>query len=117
MRTDLLILVEPIPNEFMPSWYEQPNSCKKTAAIPAPHPPNFVYAPHFYDLNVLFFKAYQGMSVNVQGLSRGMLLPFALYFGAAGLAKKYVNPLTTAICIKFRGSCAKARRLWGVSPC
>ena len=53
----------------------------------------FVYAPHFYDLNVLFGKVHSYMSVNVQGLSRGMFLPKALYLGVQGLRKNYLTQL------------------------
>ncbi|WFD30541.1 hypothetical protein MSPP1_001562 [Malassezia sp. CBS 17886] len=95
-----LMLVEPIPNEFMPRWdtaAAPAGGTRRGAHAPAvsgARPANMVYAPHFYDLNVLFFKAYNGLSVNVQGLSRGMFLPRALYFGAAGLARNYRHQLT-----------------------
>ncbi|GAA5872896.1 hypothetical protein JCM1840_005882 [Sporobolomyces johnsonii] len=72
-----LTLVEPIPNEFAPSY------------PPALRPPNMVFAPHWYDLQTLFEKRLGWMSANVQGLARGMFLLKALYFGRAGLKKNY----------------------------
>ena len=33
-------------------------------------PKNMVYAPHWYDLNALFAKAFGDFTVNVQGISR-----------------------------------------------
>ncbi|KAI5460858.1 glycoside hydrolase superfamily [Mariannaea sp. PMI_226] len=93
--------VEPIPNEFIPPWPvrqiedkdEKRQSQKQTYAvdtvIDTKRPSNFVYAPHFYDLNVLFSKHHAFMSVNVQGLSRGMFILNALYFGAQALRRNY----------------------------
>ncbi|KAK7423563.1 hypothetical protein QQX98_001021 [Neonectria punicea] len=89
--------IEPIPNEFMPPWPVEPTENDKTPAqkyavktlIDTKRPANFVYAPHFYDLNVLFSKHHAFMSVNVQGLSRGMFVLKALYFGAAALRRNY----------------------------
>lgn len=102
-----LMLVEPIPNEFQPPWQPVQDHRQKYAVqtyIDAPRPRNMVYSPHFYDLNVLFFKQHGWMSVNVQGLSRvrfpcskskadrqGLFLPLALYFGTGGLLRKYVS--------------------------
>ncbi|PKI84859.1 hypothetical protein MVES_000809 [Malassezia vespertilionis] len=89
-----LLLVEPIPNEFMPRWAP---GADDTPCLSTAQPPNLVYAPHFYDLNVLFFKAYNGMSVNVQGLSRGMFILCAVYFGARGLARNYYYQLSQLV--------------------
>lgn len=48
-----------------------------------------VYAPHWYDLNALFTKAFGDFSVNVQGLSRVCIL-FCLYrVGADVLSREY----------------------------
>ncbi|KAK7960371.1 glycoside hydrolase family 5 protein [Apiospora saccharicola] len=96
-----LSFLEPIPNEFMPPWEgkeeeegddPRENASQKYATktvIATKRPQNLVYAPHFYDLNVLFSKAHGLMSVNVQGLSRGMFVLKALYFGEAGLRVNY----------------------------
>ncbi|KIM41720.1 glycoside hydrolase family 5 protein [Hebeloma cylindrosporum] len=68
-----LVLLEPIPNEFCPeSWTEERR------------PANMVFAPHWYDLNGLFAKAFGNFSVNVQGLSRGMFPLKAFYWGQKG---------------------------------
>lgn len=96
-----LFFVEPIPNEFMPPWAHsgqqalpskpsspQTQTYAVKTVIDTPRPGGFVYAPHFYDLNVLFSKVHSFMSVNVQGLSRGMFILKALYFGEGGLRKK-----------------------------
>lgn len=100
-----LSLLEPIPNEFMPPWEgkeegeeddPRENASQKYATktvITTKRPQNLVYAPHFYDLNVLFSKAHGLMSVNVQGLSRGMFVLKALYFGEAGLRANYRKQL------------------------
>ena len=107
------MLVEPIPNEFMPVWDDRgaPHPSTVKTVLPLPRPLHFVYAPHFYDLNVLFFKSYQGMSVNVQGLGRGMFLLCALYFGTWGLFRKYVLLVAhTATFIKLRHSCVGVAR-------
>lgn len=94
-----LLLVEPIPNEFMPRWATGDRPAPKTTrtVIRSAQPRNLVYGPHFYDLNVLFFKAYNGMSVNVQGLSRGMFILCALYFGTKGLARNYYYQLSQLV--------------------
>jgi hypothetical protein len=53
-----------------------------------------VYAPHFYDLNVLFSKVYKGIySADVSALSRGGFLPLHIYFGQGGLIKNYTKQL------------------------
>ncbi|KAJ6588126.1 glycoside hydrolase family 5 protein [Mycena capillaripes] len=68
-----IAFVEAIPNEFCPaSW--TPEQCV----------PNMVYAPHWYDLNALFLKAFGDFTVNVQGLSRGMFPLKAFYWGQKG---------------------------------
>ncbi|KAN0060909.1 hypothetical protein ACQY0O_006643 [Thecaphora frezii] len=104
-----LSFIEPIPNEFMPPWKpaspitEETQEALREAAmqqsyavktlIEEQRPDNLVFAPHFYDLNVLFSKSHAWMSVNVQGLSRGMFILKALYFGAEGLRKNYRTQL------------------------
>ncbi|KDN52579.1 glycoside hydrolase family 5 protein [Tilletiaria anomala UBC 951] len=107
-----LILVEQIPNEFMPVWPDADVlSNKKDRAeleeaarrqnyavkglIDTERPKNFVYAPHFYDLNVLFGKVWRSFSVDVQGLSRGMFFMKALYWGEQGARQNYLHQLTT----------------------
>ena len=110
----LFLLVEPIPNEFMPRWGhgKEPHPCTTQTILPQPRPSNFVYAPHFYDLNVLFFKSYRGMSVNVQGLGRGMFLLCALYFGTWGLFRNYLHQITT-LCRRGRDTLGQVPILLG----
>ncbi|EJU01559.1 glycoside hydrolase family 5 protein [Dacryopinax primogenitus] len=80
-----LIFLEPIPNEFCPPWPEEFR------------PKNFVYAPHWYDLNALFKKQFGNVSVNVQGLSRGMFLLKALYWGDKGAKENYAMQLRNVV--------------------
>ncbi|KAF4983371.1 hypothetical protein FZEAL_1223 [Fusarium zealandicum] len=90
-------LIEPIPNEFIPPWPTQnitgdiwrKQKYAEDTVVTTPRPDNLVYAPHFYDLNVLFNKYHSWMSVNVQGLSRGMFVLKAIYLGSRGLRKNY----------------------------
>ncbi|KZT63270.1 glycoside hydrolase family 5 protein [Daedalea quercina L-15889] len=72
-RSEKLVFVEPIPNEFCPtSW------------TPERRPKNLVYAPHWYDLNALFAKAFGNFTVDVQSLSRGTFPLKAFYWGHQG---------------------------------
>lgn len=90
--------VEPLPNEFIPPWSpggaeggheaSQQTYATKTT-IETKQLPNLVYAPHFYDINVLFSKVHSLMSADVQGLARGMFPLRALYWGSRGLRKNY----------------------------
>ncbi|PFH50868.1 glycoside hydrolase family 5 protein [Amanita thiersii Skay4041] len=68
-----IIFVEAIPNEFCPSSWTAEHRLD-----------NMVYAPHWYDLNALFSKAFGDFTVNVQGLSRGMFPLKAFYWGQIG---------------------------------
>lgn len=99
-----LSFVEPLPNQFMPPW--ESDDLQRDRILRQPQvkthinlarPQNFIYAPHFYDLNVLFSKAYNFMSVNVQGLARGMFVFRALYFGPTGLRKNYAGQLRNLV--------------------
>ncbi|WWC98544.1 hypothetical protein V866_005436 [Kwoniella sp. B9012] len=81
----LMRMVEMIPNEFCPEYEE------------GKRPDNMVYAPHWYDLNALFKKQFGFMTVNVQGLSRGMFLLKALYFGANGAKANYAKQIQTIV--------------------
>lgn len=108
-NSQTLSFFEPIPNEFLPPWPQDGGDGGKVAtgpkklvkkqsyairtAMPTKQPAHPVYAPHFYDLNVLFSKQHSWMSVNVQGLSRGMFVLGALYFGATGLRRNYRKQL------------------------
>ncbi|KAG8708082.1 hypothetical protein FRC08_000114 [Ceratobasidium sp. 394] len=73
-----MLFLEAIPNEFCPSSWTKDKQ-----------PTNMVFAPHWYDLNALFSKAFGQMSVNVQGLARGMFVLRALYWGHQGARDNY----------------------------
>ncbi|GAA6010167.1 hypothetical protein JCM10207_005648 [Rhodosporidiobolus poonsookiae] len=83
-------LVEPIPNELAPKW--------PTIDRPA----NFVYSPHWYDLQALFEKRLGWMTANVQGLAKGMFLLKALYFGRSGLRKNYALQIGNILRSSYR---------------
>ncbi|KAH8827138.1 glycoside hydrolase family 5 protein [Flagelloscypha sp. PMI_526] len=83
---DKLVFLEPIPNEFCPrSW------------TPDKRPANMVYAPHWYDLKGLFDKAFGNFTVNVQGLSRGMFLLKAFYWGHLGARDNFALQLRNIV--------------------
>ncbi|KAF8128604.1 glycoside hydrolase family 5 protein [Boletus edulis] len=73
-----MLFVEPIPNELCPPTWTKENQV-----------PNMVFAPHWYDLNALFTKAFGDFTVNVQGLSRGMFPLRAFYWGQKGARDNY----------------------------
>ncbi|KAF5310381.1 hypothetical protein D9611_012086 [Ephemerocybe angulata] len=77
-KPDKIIFLEPIPNEFCPPSFGNEGRIS-----------NMVYAPHWYDLNALFSKAFGNFSVNVQGLSRGMFPLKAFYWGQKGVRDNY----------------------------
>lgn len=112
----LQCFVEPIPNEFFPPWShpdtiarldEQDRAILMKASfdqqyavktfISTLRPSHFVYAPHFYDLNVLFSKVHGVMSVDVQALSRGAFILRALFFDVDGLKQNYRRQIATLI--------------------
>ncbi|KAH9474389.1 Ergosteryl-beta-glucosidase [Psilocybe cubensis] len=73
-----LVFLEPLPNEFCPKSWTKENQ-----------PANMVFAPHWYDLNALFAKAFGDFTVNVQGLSRGMFPLKAFYWGHLGARENF----------------------------
>ncbi|KAF8843464.1 glycoside hydrolase family 5 protein [Paxillus ammoniavirescens] len=73
-----MLFVEPIPNEFCPPSWTKGNQL-----------PNMVFAPHWYDLDTLFSKAFGDFTVNVQGLSRGMFPLKTFYWGQKGARDNY----------------------------
>ncbi|KAH7907809.1 glycoside hydrolase family 5 protein [Hygrophoropsis aurantiaca] len=89
--TDKMLFVEPIPNEFCPSSWTPDNQL-----------PNMVYAPHWYDLNTLFTKAFGDFTVNVQGLSRGMFVLKALYWGQKGARDNFSLQLRNVVEAGYR---------------
>ncbi|KAF8328906.1 glycoside hydrolase family 5 protein [Cantharellus anzutake] len=73
-----LIFVEGIPNELSPPPWP-----------PHHRPKNFVFAPHWYDLQTLFTKTFGNLSYNVQKLSSGTFPLFAIYWGVRGVRNNY----------------------------
>ncbi|KAJ3193375.1 hypothetical protein HK101_004929, partial [Irineochytrium annulatum] len=87
VKPDLLLFFEPIPNEDPPEFEEEDHMLK-----------NVVYAPHWYDLNTLFSKSFDGfMTHDVQGLARGKSVLQATYFGIAGAGKNYSGQLRNIV--------------------
>ncbi|RDB17369.1 hypothetical protein Hypma_001831 [Hypsizygus marmoreus] len=83
---DKVLFAEAIPNEFCPSSW-----------VPEHQVPNMVYAPHWYDLNALFAKAFGNFTVNVQGLSRGMFPLKAFYWGQQGARDNFSLQIRTIV--------------------
>jgi hypothetical protein len=77
---DFIFLLEPIPNE------DPPNLMNEDAEWHS----KCVYAPHWYDLDSVFNKRFSGfVTHDVQGLSRGMSVFQASYFGMRGARRNY----------------------------
>ncbi|CAO3622527.1 unnamed protein product [Cunninghamella blakesleeana] len=70
--------VEPMANEKSPIFTKDD------------HQHNIVYAPHWYDLNCLFYKKFNSkMTHDVQQLQNGGNVISATYFGQKGVKKNY----------------------------
>ncbi|KAI9070316.1 glycoside hydrolase family 5 protein [Trametes sanguinea] len=88
---DKIVFTEPIPNEFCPtSWKSERR------------PSNMVFAPHWYDLNTLFNKAFGNFTVNVQGLSRGMFPLKAFYWGQKGARENFALQIRNLVEAGYR---------------
>ncbi|KAH9985691.1 glycoside hydrolase family 5 protein [Russula vinacea] len=86
-----LFFAEPIPNEFCPpSW------------TPQHQPPNMVFAPHWYDLRVLFDKAHGEFSVNVQAISRGVNPLRTFHWGHKGARDNFATQIRTLVEAGYR---------------
>ncbi|KAJ3716397.1 glycoside hydrolase superfamily [Lentinula raphanica] len=94
---DKIVFVEMIPNEFCPTSFTGDHQ-----------PDNIVYAPHWYDLNALFTKAFGDFTVNVQGLSRGMFPLKAFYWGHKGARDNFA--------LQIRNIVEKAYQVLGEKP-
>ncbi|KAI8910703.1 glycoside hydrolase superfamily [Powellomyces hirtus] len=83
----LLVFFEPIPNEDPPQLRREDDHAQ------------LVYSPHWYDLKVLFNKAFNSrVTHDVQGLSRGTKnVLAATYFGAAGVKRNYRGQIRNII--------------------
>ncbi|KAJ3038777.1 hypothetical protein HDV00_000353 [Rhizophlyctis rosea] len=83
---DLFIFFEPIPNEDPPVIKGGDDD------------PNFVYAPHWYDLQALFTKSFGFVTHDVQALSRGTKnVLAATYFGITGANKNYKGQIRNIV--------------------
>ncbi|KAI7897948.1 glycoside hydrolase superfamily [Cokeromyces recurvatus] len=71
-------LVEPLANERAPMYKEDD------------HHHNIIFSPHWYDLNSVFYKKFNGkITHDVQCLQRGGNVFKATYFGKSGAKKNY----------------------------
>jgi hypothetical protein len=99
-NSDLLFFFEPIPNEDPPkldlaeNWHN-----------------NSVYAPHWYDLDSVFYKKFTGlMTHDVQALSKGTQNVLqASYFGISGAKRNYSKQVSNVV--------KNGLALCGVKPC
>ncbi|KAI9308343.1 glycoside hydrolase superfamily [Cunninghamella echinulata] len=74
--------VEPMANEKSPIFTKDD------------HQHNLVYAPHWYDLNCLFYKKFNSrMTHDVQQLQNGGNVISATYFGQKGVKKNYAGQI------------------------
>eukprot|EP00158_Paraphelidium_tribonemae_P006707 Partr_v1_DN27943_c0_g1_i1_m11403 putative Cellulase (glycosyl hydrolase family 5) len=89
----LLILVEPIPNED-PPLLTSAAECQDLGLGSS-----LVFAPHWYDLSMLFTKSFSGiMTHNVQELSRGSRnIVKHTYLGVAGMRANYFKQISKII--------------------
>ncbi|KAF1806066.1 glycoside hydrolase superfamily [Mucor lusitanicus] len=78
VKQDWYCLVEPLANERAPVYKE------------TDHHHNVVFSPHWYDLNCVFYKKFNGkITHDVQCLQRGGNVISATYFGRNGAKKNY----------------------------
>ncbi|KAJ3354594.1 hypothetical protein HDU83_005045 [Entophlyctis luteolus] len=84
VNRDLLLFFEPIPNEDPPIFTDADRE-----------EPNYVFAPHWYDLKALVTKNFDGIvTFDVQGLARGTKSVLsAMYFGLSGAERNYSGQL------------------------
>ncbi|KAI7863141.1 glycoside hydrolase superfamily [Spinellus fusiger] len=78
VKNDWYCFVEPLANEKAPVLTEKD------------HHHHMIFAPHWYDLNCVFYKAFDGrMTHDVQSLQNGGNVFTATYFGRKGAKKNY----------------------------
>ncbi|KAI7892581.1 glycoside hydrolase superfamily [Mucor mucedo] len=78
VKNDWYCLVEPLANERAPVYKKDD------------HHHNVVFSPHWYDLNCVFYKKFNGkITHDVQCLQRGGNVLTATYFGRNGAKKNY----------------------------
>ncbi|TPX35882.1 hypothetical protein SmJEL517_g01818 [Synchytrium microbalum] len=100
-------LYHPFLNSYMTAIREvHPGAIIFVEPIPLHHPPtieqserkDIVYAPHWYDLNVMFYKSFKYITVDVQGLSSGKRNIFqSIYLGMEGAFKNYSRQLKNVV--------------------
>ncbi|KAI8378482.1 glycoside hydrolase superfamily [Blakeslea trispora] len=82
VKPDWYCLVEPLANERAPVYTEND------------HHDHVVFSPHWYDLNCVFYKKFDGrMTHDVQSLQRGGNVLSATYFGRKGAKKNYAKQI------------------------
>ncbi|KAI7886667.1 glycoside hydrolase [Lichtheimia hyalospora FSU 10163] len=78
VKPDWYCFVEPLANEKSPTFG------------PQDHHHNMIYAPHWYDLNCVFYKKFDGrITHDVQSLQNGGNVFSATYFGRSGAKVNY----------------------------
>ncbi|CAO3686685.1 unnamed protein product [Umbelopsis ramanniana] len=78
VRQEWFCFVETLPNEIAPKYSDEN------------HQNNIVFAPHWYDLNCVFYKKFEGkVTHDVQHLQKGGNVLKATYFGVKGAKKNY----------------------------
>ncbi|KAI8338246.1 glycoside hydrolase superfamily [Chlamydoabsidia padenii] len=78
VKPSLYCFVEPLANEKSPVFGKDD------------HHHNMIFAPHWYDLNCVFYKKFNGkMTHDVQALQNGGNVITATYFGQKGVKKNY----------------------------
>ncbi|KAI9498937.1 glycoside hydrolase superfamily [Zychaea mexicana] len=78
VNPDWFCFVEPLANEASPVYSD------------TDHHHNMVFAPHWYDLNCVFYKKFDGrITHDVQALQNGVNVISATYFGRNGAKKNY----------------------------
>ncbi|KAI8049419.1 glycoside hydrolase superfamily [Gilbertella persicaria] len=82
VKQDWYCLVEPLANERAPVYTKED------------HHHNIIFSPHWYDLNCVFYKKFNGrMTHDVQCLQRGGNVFNATYFGRNGAKKNYTRQI------------------------
>ncbi|KNF06273.1 hypothetical protein PSTG_00780 [Puccinia striiformis f. sp. tritici PST-78] len=84
-RSDWIIPVGPIPNEFYPKW----DSCQR--------PKNLIAGPHFYDLFSLVHKAHGTLTMDVQGICMNKPIWKWMHFGHIAAKKNYTEQIKNIV--------------------
>lgn len=84
-RSDWVIPVGPIPNEFYPKWEH------------SQRPRNLIAGPHFYDLFSLVHKSHGTMTMDVQGICLKKPIWKWMHFGHAAAQKNYTEQIRNIV--------------------